>query len=59
MSLANHLDLLHEKHNKLSKKIEDGYTHHINDAYLTKLKKKKLRLKDEIASLTKQVSNQN
>ncbi len=48
MSVMAHLDVLQKKHDLLGKQIEQAYAHHASDMELHRLKKEKLRLKDEI-----------
>jgi hypothetical protein len=50
MSLHTHLDTLQSKHAYIEKQIEDAY-HHFQDARVTRLKKQKLSIKDEINQL--------
>ena len=52
MSMASHLSALEEKHQALERQIEDELTHPAADeGRLRELKRKKLKLKDEIAKL--------
>lgn len=46
--LIHHIESLREKHDNLDKQIEDLYKHHTDDLKVEELKKKKLKLKDEI-----------
>lgn len=48
MSVSSHLDSLYEKHDNVEKRIEFAYSHHYADVDVARLKKEKLRLKDEI-----------
>ncbi len=48
MSIMSHLTALQTKHDAIDKSIEDAYSHHLSDAELLRMKKEKLRLKDEI-----------
>ncbi len=55
MALSAHLSELSEKHKMLERSLEDAQSHpSIDDTLITKLKRKKLRLKDEIERLRKQ-----
>ncbi|MEM9707845.1 MAG: DUF465 domain-containing protein [Pseudomonadota bacterium] len=52
MSLSSHLKELRRKHETLSQKVEDAQrTLSMDDLEVTKLKKQKLRLKEEIERL--------
>lgn len=51
MSVTAHLDVLEKKHDILKREIESAYAHHVPDVELLRMKKLKLRLKDEIRSL--------
>lgn len=46
--LIHHIETLKEKHDELDKQIEELYKHHTDDFKVEELKKKKLKLKDEI-----------
>ena len=46
--LIHHLESLREKHDDLDKKIEELYKHHTDDFKVEELKKKKLKIKDEM-----------
>ena len=48
MSIISHLDALHTKHDAMEKRIEDAYLHHVSDVELVRLKKEKLKIKEEI-----------
>ena len=47
---------LQEKHDILDKEIKDAYMDNVGDLEVEKMKKQKLRLKDEIESCKKQIS---
>ena len=52
MSMASHLSALEQKHQALERQIEDELNHPAADeSRLRELKRKKLKLKDEIARL--------
>ena len=46
--LIHHIETLKEKHDALDAQIKELYEHHANDLKVEELKKKKLKLKDEI-----------
>ena len=46
--LIHHLESLREKHDDLDKQIQELYEHHTDDLKVEALKKKKLKLKDEM-----------
>jgi hypothetical protein len=46
--LIHHLESLREKHDELDKQINDLYNHHTDDFKVEDLKKKKLKIKDEM-----------
>ena len=54
--LENHMIVLQEKHDLLDKEIRDAYMDNVGDLEVEKMKKQKLRLKDEIESCKKQIS---
>jgi len=54
-SLTNHLKHLEEIHRNLDKKIEEEYTHHLNNSDLEKMKLEKLTLKREIEELKNKI----
>jgi hypothetical protein len=51
MTVEARIDTLESKHLRLTENIHKAYTHHTADDKLIKLKKKRLRLEDEIESL--------
>ncbi len=52
MSVESHLAELERRHLALKKEIEEAMTHPgVDDLYLSDLKRRKLRVKDEIARL--------
>lgn len=53
MSLKTHIESLNKKHEELKEQIHQAYTHHLP---VIELKKQKLKIKDEIESLTKSES---
>jgi hypothetical protein len=53
--LQHHLKHLEERHAELEKKIKDGYSHYLDDAYLGKIKHEKLGLKRDIGKTLKQL----
>jgi len=50
-SLTNHLKHLEDIHRNLDKKIEEEYSHYLNNSDLEKMKLEKLTLKREIEDL--------
>jgi hypothetical protein len=57
MSLRAHLSELHAKHRALEAELADAIAHPASsDEEIAQLKRKKLRLKDEIARLEHQVA---
>jgi uncharacterized protein YdcH (DUF465 family) len=52
LSLTNHLSVLKEKHALLDKKIVKDYKQRLNSVEYINAKKQKLKLKDEIDSLS-------
>lgn len=46
--LIHHIESLREKHDELDRQITELYNHHTDDLKVEALKKKKLKLKDEI-----------
>ena len=53
--LINHVEHLKEKHDKLDKQIKELYEHHTDDLTVEKLKKEKLKLKDEIEQTNRKI----
>jgi hypothetical protein len=57
MTLNSHIEELRRKHAALEAKVEEAFSHPgASDQEITELKKKKLRLKEEIARLEAQES---
>jgi len=54
--VERHMHALQEKHDILDKEIKDAYMDNVGDLEIEKMKKQKLRLKDEIESCKKQIS---
>lgn len=59
MSVSAHIHALHQKHETLEQEIAQAYAHHSSDVELNALKRVKLKLKDQMELLKKQVSNEN
>lgn len=59
MSVLAHLSSLHEKHTHIKQEIKYAQIHHLPDAYITKLKKLKLQIKDEIQSFSENANSEN
>jgi uncharacterized protein YdcH (DUF465 family) len=53
--LIHHVEHLKEKHDKLDKQIKELYEHHTDDLTVEKLKKEKLKLKDEIEQTNRKI----
>jgi len=53
--LENHMKALQEKHDILDKEIRDAYMDNVGDLEVEKMKKQKLKMKDEIESCRKQI----
>ena len=52
--LIHHIETLRERHEELDQKIQELYSHHTDDFKVEDLKKKKLKIKDDIElSLTR------
>lgn len=47
-SLEHHIEHLTEVHDKLEKKIVEGYSHYLDDQSLTKIKQEKLHIAREL-----------
>lgn len=55
MSLAGHLDELSQKHRVLEQKLQEAMTHpSVSDEEVARIKREKLRIKDEIQRLSVQ-----
>jgi hypothetical protein len=54
--LENHMKALQEKHDILDKEIKDAYMDNVGDLEIEKMKKQKLKMKDEIESCKKQIN---
>ena len=54
MSLASHIATLNVEHAKLERMLPSAIHHHEDDVRLATSKKRKLRIKDEIALLYRQ-----
>ena len=54
--IERHMHALQEKHDILDKEIKDAYMDNVGDVEVEKMKKQKLRLRDEIESCKKQIS---
>jgi hypothetical protein len=46
--LIHHLESLREKHDELDRQIQELYNHHTDDMKVEALKKKKLKIKDDM-----------
>ena len=54
MSILSHIQILKQKHEKLSSEVEEAYKSPASDElYISQLKKQKLRLKEEISRLSR------
>ena len=54
--LQHHLKHLQERHTLLEKKINDGYSHYLDDMHLGKIKHEKLGLKCDIENTKKKLA---
>jgi len=53
MSLSSHLEELRKKHHALNQQVEEAQRHPgIDDLQITRLKKERLKIKEEIERLT-------
>ncbi len=58
MSLKNHLTELHLKHRALEKELEESMAHPATtDSQLAEIKRRKLKIKDEITRLEREVAH--
>lgn len=55
--LEHHIKHLEEKHDKLNKEVRDAYMDNVSDVEVEKMKKQKLKLKDEIESCKRQIES--
>lgn len=55
--LQHHIAHLQEKHDILDKEIRDAYMDNVGDLEVEKMKKQKLKLKDEIESCKKKIES--
>ena len=54
LSIVSHIQILKQKHEKLSSEVEEAYKSPASDElYISQLKKQKLRLKEEISRLSR------
>lgn len=53
--IENRIKILQERHKKLDETIQVLYAERVDDKYINNHKKEKLRLKEEIQSLQKQL----
>jgi hypothetical protein len=56
-NLQKRLDHLQQEHSELNKIVDKEYNIHTSDAVVHTLKKKKLKLKDEIEKVKKRIEN--
>ena len=54
--LEHHIKALQEKHDLLDKDVRNAYMDSVGDLEIEKMKKQKLKLKDEIESCKKKIS---
>jgi uncharacterized protein YdcH (DUF465 family) len=54
--VQRHMHALQEKHDLLDKEIKDAFMDNVGDLEIEKMKKQKLKLRDEIESCKKQIS---
>ena len=55
--LEHHIKHLEEKHTQLHKEVRDAHMDNVSDIEIEKLKKQKLKLKDEIESCKKKIES--
>ena len=55
--LEHHIAHLQEKHDRLDKEIKDAYMDNVGDLEVEKMKKQKLKLKDEIESTKRKMES--
>ena len=48
LKLQHHIKHLEEKHALLERKIAEGFTHYLDDVYLSKMKQEKLAIKQQL-----------
>jgi uncharacterized protein YdcH (DUF465 family) len=53
--LEHHIKALQEKHDILDKEIKDAYMDNVGDVVVEKMKKQKLKMKDEIESCKRKI----
>jgi hypothetical protein len=56
VKIEHHIKHLEQQHKNVDNLIKDSVKHYGNDAEVAGLKKKKLKLKDEIESFKKQIA---
>lgn len=57
-SKSARLDFLKETHRRLDEQIKKGYSSFLDDSDMSKMKIQKLRYKEEIAKLEKELDNE-
>ena len=55
--VERHMHALQEKHDILDKEIKNAYMDNVGDLEIEKMKKQKLKLRDEIESCKKQIES--
>jgi uncharacterized protein YdcH (DUF465 family) len=55
--LEHHWSHLKEKHDRMDKEIKDAYLDNVSDIEVEKMKKQKLKLKDEMEACKRQIEN--
>ncbi len=55
MTVLSHIDTLNKRSNKLTKDIHDAYVHYTPDENIREMKKRRLRIKEEIEVLSKRL----
>lgn len=55
LKIEHHIKHLQDLHDELDKQIKEEYAHYGEDRLVTELKKKKLKLKDEIEGFKSQL----
>jgi len=57
MSITTHIKTLNEKHKQLEEELHNAYIHHLPTTEISRIKKQKLLLKDEIKLLRRNVGD--
>ena len=55
MSLISHIETLNARHERLKEKVNQAQIHHFPEEQIASLKKEKLKIKDEIIALSREM----